>query len=36
MLNHTEIDGMKNIRYDNSCWVDAFDIPEDAFRDFNR
>jgi len=31
MLKHTEIDGKKNIWYDNSHRRDAFHIPEDAF-----
>lgn len=31
MLNHTELDGTKDIRYHNSHHGDAFDIPEDAF-----
>ena len=31
MLRHSELDSMKNIGYDNSCWEDAFHIPEDAF-----
>jgi hypothetical protein len=31
MVKHTEIDGMKNIGYDNSRWRDAFHIPEDTF-----
>jgi hypothetical protein len=31
MLQHTEIDSMKNIGYDNSRRRDAFHIPDDAF-----
>jgi len=31
MLQHTEVDRMKNIGYDNSRRRDAFRIPEDAF-----
>jgi len=31
MLQHTNIDGMKDIRYYNSRQRDAFYIPEDAF-----
>ena len=31
MLRHTEIDGMKDIGYDNSHWGDAFNIGEDTF-----
>jgi hypothetical protein len=31
-LKHTEIlNGIKDMRYDNSNWRDAFHIPEDAF-----
>jgi len=35
MLKGTEIDGPKNIRYDNSHQGDAFHIPEDTFWGFN-
>jgi hypothetical protein len=31
MLNHTEIDGMKNISFNNSRWRDAVHIPGAAF-----
>jgi hypothetical protein len=31
MLKHTELDGMKNIGYDNSRQGDSFHIPEDAY-----
>jgi len=34
MLKHSEIDGMKIIRYDNECPGNAFHIPEDAFWGF--
>jgi len=35
-LKHTEVEGIKNIRYDNSCRRDAFHIPDDTFRGSNR
>lgn len=31
MLQHTEIDGMKNNGSDNCRWWDVFDIPDDIF-----
>ena len=30
MLKHTEIQGMKDIGYDDTCRGDTFHIPEDA------
>jgi len=36
MLNHSEIDGMKNIGYNDSRRNDAFQIPEDTFWSSNR
>jgi len=31
LLKYMEIDGMKNIRYDNNRWRDAFNIPDHPF-----
>jgi hypothetical protein len=36
MIKHTEIDGMKKNRQDNSHWRDACHIPEDASCDSYR
>jgi len=36
LLNHTMIDGMKNFRYANNGWGNAFCIPEDTFWGCNR